>query len=81
MVLVLALIEVVHETIGTRVGMTYFGAAVGLLVGSPIAGAASDTMKGNFMGAEIFGGLALLGGATILIYRWMVVRRRIVMPG
>ena len=70
--------EAVHETIGTRVGMTYFGTGVGLLVGSPIAGAASDTIKGNFLGAQIFGGLALLGGASILIYPWMAVRRRVV---
>ena len=66
----------VHETIGTRLGMSYFGQGIGILVGSPIAGVASNTMQGDFKGAQIFSGLMLLGGATILIYPWMVVRRK-----
>ena len=66
----------IHETIGTRIGMAWFGFGIGALIGSPIGGALSDTKAGNFQGAQAFGGAMLFGGAALLIYPWMVVRRR-----
>ncbi|KAI4199319.1 MAG: hypothetical protein LQ350_004701 [Teloschistes chrysophthalmus] len=76
MVPVLAPPGAVQETIGTRLGMSYFGAGIGILVGSPIAGAASKTAQGDFKGAQIFGGLTLLAGAAIMIYPWITIRRQ-----
>lgn len=66
----------IHETIGTRIGMAWFGFGIGGLIGSPIGGALSDTKTGNFKGAQAFGGATLFGGAALLIYPWMIVRRR-----
>ena len=76
MVPVLSPAGAIHETIGTRIGMAWFGFGIGALIGSPIAGALSDTRNGNFTGAQAFGGATLFGGAALLIYPWMVVRRR-----
>lgn len=65
-----------QDTIGTRLGMSYFSAGVGLLVGSPIAGAVSNARRGDFVGGQAFGGATLLAGAVMLIYPWMIVRRK-----
>ncbi|KAL8653329.1 MAG: hypothetical protein Q9226_003892 [Calogaya cf. arnoldii] len=65
-----------EKTIGTRLGMSYFGVGIGVLIGSPIAGALADTSKGDFVGAQIWSGVTLLGGAALLIYPWIYVRRR-----
>lgn len=65
----------VHETIGTRLGMAYFSCGIGLLIGSPIAGALTDTSKGDFLKAQVWGGATLLGGATVLVYPWVYIRR------
>lgn len=37
---------------GTRLGMACAGCGMGILIGSPIAGAASDTTNGNFVSAQ-----------------------------
>lgn len=65
----------VHETIGTRLGMAYLGCGIGLLIGSPIAGALTDTSKGEFLKAQVWGGATLLAGAAVLIYPWVYIRR------
>lgn len=76
MVPVLSPPDAIHETIGTRIGMAWFGFGIGGLIGSPIGGAINDPSTGNFKGAQAFGGATLLGGAALLVYPWMVVRRR-----
>lgn len=65
----------VHETIGTRLGMAYFSCGIGLLIGSPIAGALTDTSRGDFLKVQVWGGATLLGGAAVLIYPWAYIRR------
>lgn len=66
----------VHEKIGTRLGMTYFGCGVGVLIGSPIAGALVDMRTGDFGGAQAWAGGMLFGGAALLGYPWLVLRKR-----
>lgn len=75
MVPLLAPPGIVETRIGTRLGMSYFGAGIGVLIGSPIAGALTDTSKGDFVGAQGWGGATLLAGAALLIYPWLFVRR------
>lgn len=62
--------------VGTRLGMAYAGCGMGILIGSPIAGAASHTAIGDFRGAQIWGGATLLLGSALLVYPWLVVKRR-----
>ena len=76
MVPLLAPAGMVQERIGTRLGMSYFGAGIGILIGSPIAGALTDTSAGDFVGAQGWGGATLLGAAALLIYPWIFVRRQ-----
>lgn len=66
----------VHETIGTRLGMAYFGCGMGVLIGSPAAGALVDMQTADFGGAQAWAGGMLFGGAALLGYPWLVLRRR-----
>lgn len=61
--------------IGTRLGMAYAGCGFGILIGSPVAGAVSNTREGDFVGAQAFAGTTLVLGAALLVYPWMTVKR------
>ena len=65
-----------HGKVGTRLGMAYAGCGMGVLIGSPIAGAASRTTVGDIRGAQIRGGATLLLGLALLVYPWLIVKRR-----
>ena len=66
MVPVLSPVNAVHETIGTRLGMTYLGCGIGVLIGSPVAGALADLGTGSFVGGQAWagGGAAWWGGVV-----------------
>ena len=68
--------KMLQGNMGTRLGMAYAGYGMGILIGSPIAGAASHTAVGDFHGAQIWGGATILLGSALLIYPWLVVKRR-----
>jgi MFS family permease len=53
--------------IGVRNGALYAVSAVGVLVGSPIAGAISNAQNGGFSGLIIFSGVNLLIGTGFVI--------------
>jgi MFS family permease len=55
--------------IGTRLGMVYGCAGLGILIGNPVALALSDIEHGDFLGAQLWMGiLALVGAATTLVF-------------
>ncbi|KAL9608986.1 MAG: hypothetical protein Q9167_006218 [Letrouitia subvulpina] len=66
----------VHDTIGTRLGMAYCACGVGILFGSPIAGALTDLGAGDFTRAQAFAGAMHLGAVALLGYPWYVVKKR-----
>ena len=51
----------------TRLGIAYAGCGMGVLLGSPIAGAASRTTVGDFRGAQIWGGATVLLSSALLV--------------
>jgi len=53
---------------GTRLGMSWSAAAIGVLVGTPIAGALVDIETDNFLHAQIFSAVMMTIGALCLIY-------------
>lgn len=62
--------------VGARLGMASAGCRMGILIASPIAGAASRTTVGDFRGAQIWGGATLLLGSALLVDPWLIVKRR-----
>lgn len=63
------------NVVGTRLGMAYACSSVGVLVGSPIAGALSNTPQGVFLGAQVWSGTTLVLGAILLVYPWIFIAR------
>lgn len=66
--------------LGTNLGMTLFSSGIGLLVGTPIAGAIIDRQSNGsdtgavFWGAFTFSGLVvLIGGLLLLVVRYLKV--------
>lgn len=55
------------RSIGTRNGALYGVAAIGVLIGSPVAGAIVSAENGNFSGLIIFCGVTILVGAVFAI--------------
>ncbi|EXJ68916.1 uncharacterized protein A1O5_07848 [Cladophialophora psammophila CBS 110553] len=55
------------SVIGTRMGMSWSAAAVGSIIGSPIAGALANVASGDFLHAQIFVGVVMAAGAICLI--------------
>ena len=53
--------------LGTRMGMIYASAGVGVLLGSPVAFVAADVPRGNFKGAQVWMGLCLLVGSGFFV--------------
>lgn len=61
------------STVGGRLGMNTFCAALGLLVGTPIAGVILEGGHG-WLGLQVFCGATLLvGGALVILTRWQRV--------
>lgn len=52
--------------VGTRIGMIFTLVSIPSLTGSPLAGKLIQTMDGNFLGAQIWGGISMLLGAGFL---------------
>lgn len=50
--------------VGTRMGMCFTFAGLGLLIGNPIAGAILNIPEGKFKGAQAFSAATLLGGTA-----------------
>ena len=55
------------NVIGTRMGMGWMFGGVGVLIGSPIAGALADVQKAQFAPAQGFAGSMLAAGSLCLI--------------
>jgi MFS family permease len=56
------------KKIGVRTGSMYIIASIGVLVGSPIAGAIEGAGEKGFLGLTIFSGALLAIGATLVGY-------------
>lgn len=48
------------DVVGARMGMVWAGSAIGVLVGSPIAGAVSDPRNNDFLGGQIYAGICMM---------------------
>jgi len=68
------------EQIGLRNGLLYFFVGIAVLAGNPIAGALIDSDKGNYTKLQIFAGVMMIAGASLLLcarimvagYKWKV---------
>ncbi|KAA8571256.1 hypothetical protein EYC84_000586 [Monilinia fructicola] len=63
------------NVIGTRLGMSWSAAAMGILVGTPIAGALVDVKTDKFLNAQVFSGTIMAVGVGCLAYPVVVVLR------
>jgi predicted MFS family arabinose efflux permease len=52
--------------LGARIGLMYAVSSIGVLVGSPIAGAIVTSQNGGFSGLKIFAGVTLLASAVFV---------------
>ncbi|EED21454.1 MFS monocarboxylate transporter, putative [Talaromyces stipitatus ATCC 10500] len=66
------------EVIGTRVGMFWAGVGVGVLIGSPIAGAMVDLQPGDIQWwrLQVFSGVLMAAGALCFVYPVLYVRKK-----
>ncbi|RAL61107.1 hypothetical protein DID88_010446 [Monilinia fructigena] len=63
------------NVIGTRLGMSWSAAAMGVLVGTPIAGALVNVKTDKFLTAQVFSGTIMAVGVGCLAYPVVVVLR------
>ncbi|KAI1406990.1 major facilitator superfamily domain-containing protein [Hypoxylon sp. FL1857] len=63
------------DVIGARLGMSWATAAVGVLIGAPIAGALADVATADFVRAQAFAG-AVIAAAVILLVIPLVAAHR-----
>ena len=63
------------SVIGLRLGMCWSMAAIGILVGSPIAGALVDLHAANFISAQIFSAVMMAAGSLCLIWPMIAIFR------
>ncbi|KAJ5087788.1 major facilitator superfamily domain-containing protein [Penicillium angulare] len=54
------------DVIGARLGMSWSTAAVGVLIGAPIAGALADLAHANFMRVQVFSGVVMAVAVLIM---------------
>jgi len=64
-----------RDKLGTRLGMQFAIVGLGTLTGPPIGGALVLSEGGGYLGAQIFAGLAVLGGSGILVASLVIMRR------
>ncbi|KAF3927919.1 hypothetical protein ABW20_dc0106983 [Dactylellina cionopaga] len=62
--------------IGTRLGMSFTFAAVGLLTGNPMAGALIDIPNGKFKGAQILCGCLVTAGCSLFIIARLLLPKK-----
>ena len=66
---------------GTRMGMAFTLAGVGLLIGNPAAGALVNVQTGDYVRAQVFNGVIVMGAAVFMTlariaavgFRWVKV--------
>jgi MFS family permease len=63
------------EVLGTRFGIIWFAAALGGLVGTPIAGALANPSVGDFLKAQIFTACIMAGAALLTLVLFYALRR------
>lgn len=63
------------SVIGTRMGTTWMFGGIGVLIGSPVAGALVNTHTGNFVRGQIFAGVMVAVGTLCLILPLVSVLR------
>ncbi|GAB1199236.1 hypothetical protein APSETT444_008582 [Aspergillus pseudonomiae] len=62
--------------IGTRMGMLWFTASLGVLIGAPIAGAIEGHGGGNgYLGLQVFSGVVMAGGGIFLMVPLLAIWR------
>jgi MFS family permease len=61
------------NVVGARMGMIWASSAVGILIGSPIAGAVSDPTQGDFLGGQVYSGACLFAAAVLIgVTVWLI---------
>ena len=61
------------NVVGARMGMIWASSAVGILTGSPIAGAVSDPTQGDFLGGQAYSGACLFAAAVLVgVTAWLI---------
>jgi predicted MFS family arabinose efflux permease len=55
------------STLGTRMGMCFVFAGMGLLIGNPIAGALLDLERGVFWKAQLFSAMMVIAGTALFL--------------
>jgi MFS family permease len=63
------------DVIGARLGMSWATAAVGVLIGAPIAGALANVSKAEFLHAQVFAG-SVMAAAVLLLTVPLVAAHR-----
>ena len=70
------------ETLGTRIGMIYAAAGLGVLIGNPVALATfgdratrQDATRHNFLGAQLWMGICALVAAALFVWPSRSARR------
>jgi MFS family permease len=56
------------KQVGTRMGMSFSFAGLGLLIGNPIAGAIINLETGDFIKAQIFCGVVVAAAGVVMIF-------------
>ena len=66
------------QLVGTWMGMSFFFAALGILIGNPIAGSIIDVEKNQFGGGFVFSGsLVMAAGALFVMTKgWKITEKR-----
>ena len=63
------------DVIGTRLGMSWMSSGIGVLVGTPIAGALVDVNAVHYVHAQVFGGVVMVAGILCLLWPMIVVMK------
>ena len=65
------------NVVGTRMGMAWAASSIGVLIGSPIAGAASDPRENDFFGAQAYSGVCLFASTGLYaVTLWLEQRKK-----
>jgi predicted MFS family arabinose efflux permease len=63
------------DVIGTRMGMVWFVASIGILIGAPIAGALKSSSSHSFLGLQVFAGAVIMGSVVFISITLTLIRR------
>jgi MFS family permease len=63
------------DVIGARLGMSWSTAAVGVLIGAPIAGALADVAHADFMRAQVFAGVVMAVAVCLMTVPLLAAHR------